>query len=701
MTAQLVLFIGAGAHHPTCCALSLWRAGIPTIGIVANAEFRYYTFTSTVDTNISVTLTALAGDPDIFLSTTTPQPSMVNYDWAGAGFMNEFVRIHTTDAAYVAPPGTYYISVYGWGATNSYSLVVTQEVASFPVRLLNGQPQAGRTLTSHSFRYYMYNVSQDLSTAQSIDFIATPLRGDVDLYISTVGAYNPASGFVEPVFPSVSCEAYMPDFPSVCASWVVNPYTYTWSSVNSQMVDYITVPTTTLSAGQMLIVGVLATTPDSGGGILAPVSTYVLTGASTDAWVDLQDGVPTAGIVVASGSKYYTLTLTAANVDIAISAHTTRGALDLYVSESDQHPSAGSSQWNATSSGGFVPFDNVYIPFGTLSGSCRLRLNFGLPCTLYIAAVGYSGMPIGTQCLYSITGSMFSSPSFPQTLVENSPSIAHITANTYQYFTTTASINAGDSMYAIVRDLSGTSQMWLVVGNNGTKTFASPQNNFQADAYSVDMGGYTRIIVTPTGIVTSADGKSLQQIPFVGASPYCTSCPIYITVGSGSSTAPADVAVSYVEGTTVTPLENDVASTGLVPTNGAAYFSFYMGQPSANLSITITPIWGAVDAYITVQSPSSPYLMPSNRTWLWQMHPSSGERTLVIPTTDPHFCLSADGLRSGAPCTFVIAVQGKNAFQSPYFDILATADTSNSFARVVDGKSIRGSAHNRALRGAH
>lgn len=268
--------------------------GVPVASFVAQGQYRYFQFTATQSAGLQIIMTPRSGDPDLTVSATNPTPTLTDGTWVAAGMGFEIINIATSDPNYVAG-GTYAIGVYGWSGNCTFSLTVLQTASGASINLIDGQQQVGQTPAGHTFSYFTYTVSSDASSLTSIDFVATPLQGDVDLYISTNGQK-----------PAVYCATPDPTAPSGCAEYNVQAGTFQYSSVGSGVADFVTVPASTLTPEMTLIVGVLATTPDdSRMGMAAPASTFSVVGVSGNALLELPDGIAIVGAVASPGFKYY------------------------------------------------------------------------------------------------------------------------------------------------------------------------------------------------------------------------------------------------------------------------------------------------------------------------------------------------------------------------------------------------------------
>lgn len=268
--------------------------GVPVVSFVAQGQYRYFQFTATQSAGLQIIMTPRSGDPDLTVSATDPSPTLIDGTWVAAGMGFEIINIATSDPNYVAD-GTYTIGVYGWNGNATFSLVVLQTANGASINLIDGQQQVGQTPAGHTFSYFTYTVSADASSLTSIDFVATPLQGDVDLFISTNGQR-----------PAVYCATPDPTAPSGCGEYNVQAGTYAYSSVGSGVADFVTVPASVLTPEMTLIVGVLATTPDDTRmDLVAPASTFSVVGVSGNGLLELPDGIAVVGAVASPGFKYY------------------------------------------------------------------------------------------------------------------------------------------------------------------------------------------------------------------------------------------------------------------------------------------------------------------------------------------------------------------------------------------------------------
>lgn len=742
-------------HYPTPL-----ENGVPLASFVPQGAYRYFDFTTLSSlTDVRFIITPESGDPDLVVSLTQQQPTIgcsTADCWIAAGIGPEMITIKSSDPHYQDAPALYNIGVYGWAGNASFTITAVEMTDSYSIDLEDGQPQYQQS-EPHAFTYFTYDVPVSALDISPVDFLTTPLQGDVDLFISVSGAY-----------PQVHCVTLDPTAPQGCSEYGVVAGTYAFSSVGSNVADFVTVPVNAQTPGNKIIVGVLATTPDeSRFSQLAPPSTFSVVAVSGNGILELQDGLAVVGSVAKSAYKYYSYEISNWGMDLSIVGQATVGSIDLFVSEVAQNPGPSANTWNSTGRGGVNSRDVIYLSALDIASHCPFLI-FGIPCTLYIAVKGSDWVnPLLTPA-YSLVASLSGNPSFPYYLSSGRSLNTVIQPSSYQYFYSNLNIDQSQSVYLIAQDWSesGTTAMWAALGTTGgAGAFPQPSNNFKADFFSSDLGGFNRIVIAPPTVTADGpvavpfgntpeqnehrrltverlaslkDGKAVFKVDaavarrrlsaateedmnshgrtalwaqrynpvraralaaearaldeasgLVGAAPYCTSCPLYVTLGSRSATQDSDISLYYGAGATFTPLEDDVPFPAIMDGNGTTYFSFAVPDKTADITITVQPFFGSVVAYVIVQSPLRPYRTAASTFWQYKIQPDVGSNSITIPKTDSSFCVSPDGASSGAPCTYTIAVVSVDPTSSfAYFNVLATRDASGSgnVIELLDGE---------------
>ena len=161
---------------------------------------------------------------------------------------------------------------------------------------------------------------------------------------------------------------------------------------------------------------------------------------------------------------------------------------------------------------------------------------------------------------------------------------------------------------------------------------------------------------------------------------WCTGCSLFLTV---SATVDSQVAVSFTAGSTYQTLQNGLPVEGYSPRGDFSYYAFAATDPLQDVVISLQPVFGEVDAYVSVQIPTAPNFMPGHFNNAWQLHPWTGQYSLTINHTDVNFCRPRDGSAPGTPCVFLIGVFARNNETATY-TISASADGSQ-ITPLLDG----------------
>jgi hypothetical protein len=103
----------------------------------------YYNFVVSNWVPLTIAVTPITGDPDVFVSTLVRQPNITSNQWRSNGFGNEVIYISTTDPKFQSCgiPCVFYIGVLAWGRSSTFSISArTSSVAL----LTPGVPAVGK-----------------------------------------------------------------------------------------------------------------------------------------------------------------------------------------------------------------------------------------------------------------------------------------------------------------------------------------------------------------------------------------------------------------------------------------------------------------------------------------------------------------------------------------------------------------------------
>mmetsp|Transcript_16761 Transcript_16761/g.16657 ORF Transcript_16761/g.16657 Transcript_16761/m.16657 type:complete len:1644 (-) Transcript_16761:43-4974(-) len=178
-------------------------AGVPETGYVnyLDIDLFYFELQINKNYNITVQVTALEGNPDlyaklctsgdiydcVFIKEDITNPGLdIHYSNHSTG--SDTINIaHRSNKCSKAETCKYVIGVAGASVQTSFFTVVALLDLSSELRLQDGRPTSG-SIQGSGYKYFVYDVFN--ITATQIDFSLTPIIGNPDLYVSTTGKPN-------------------------------------------------------------------------------------------------------------------------------------------------------------------------------------------------------------------------------------------------------------------------------------------------------------------------------------------------------------------------------------------------------------------------------------------------------------------------------------------------------------------------------
>lgn len=184
--------------------------GQSSVGSIAGAGVYDYYYLSVLspDADVTFSLTALAGDPDLYVavwSDPTFRPTAGNSTWSGTFYGSDVVSIPATDPDSCSTACNYIVGVScSGGSSCRYALTGTTQISTL-TSLSNGSPLSS-TVPPGGYRYYTFNVGGN-AQAVNLTVRVTSSQGNAEAYITnnyvptdgnTAGlpSNNPAGGFV-------------------------------------------------------------------------------------------------------------------------------------------------------------------------------------------------------------------------------------------------------------------------------------------------------------------------------------------------------------------------------------------------------------------------------------------------------------------------------------------------------------------------
>ncbi len=372
----------------TADAISFLEPGMPRQGSVDKGKYQYYQVyvdqvTTTMD--LTITVSAFSGDPDLYISDSVMLPDINTYKWkSSTGFGGEAYTLPASQTRV----GKYYIAVYGF-TDATYSIVTTFDS---PVALQDGVAQRG-AVKQNVLDYFSFETSQSGNVA--LQFTASSSDGNVYLYVSN----NPA---VQPV-PS-------------------DPATYQWSSALFMTSQLITITT---GDANVCRTNVLANPPvyscKYAVGVygVAPTSTFVVTAATALVIAPLQVGVPFNDAIPANSYSYFSFTVPSVPAVMYVTVTALSGDPDVYMSTTQTMPNRTNGfMWSSAYAGADA------ITLDSADGDARF-----IAGTYYIAVYAFD------NAAFTISVAMDNAQGiFPTFLMNGQPQSGLVAASKYRYY---------------------------------------------------------------------------------------------------------------------------------------------------------------------------------------------------------------------------------------------------------------------------
>jgi hypothetical protein len=619
------------------------RNGIPQRDHVETGEYEYFSVRVENDggLDLSVMVTPVNGDPDIYMSRNTSRPTELDYEKKSTRFGADVVDYENAER------GTYYIGVKAF-SNSTFSIVALLTDASGSdtqntIQLYDGQAQSGSLHHTH-FRYYTFTLTGSHS---ELTFALTKVYGDPDLYVKSFPVGE------DPVFPTTT--------------------DYDFSSTSSQN-DVVAIQHP--ASGRVYMVGVYAYS----------TCAYSLTGTSSSGIVELQAGAPQQGSLQAHQFDYYRIFVYSWRKDLTISVTPFSGDPDLYISvgSTTHQPNRTTYDWAATSYRG----DSITIPH------TDARMCFW--CNLYIGVYSF------TASAYTLTAS-FQTPTHLEDGVPTIGSVNKHAFTHYilrvqgdaahsditlvvtprngvpnLFVSTTEEPTLAPSTYQW-RTHSFSQRATLVLHSSDAHFCTAAQCTYYIGVYGTRASNYTLIASTSAATTSLQDGVPVQEwvpqggweyfmihVPTQGAdllfalTPLSGDPDLYVsfdprpnsTNSIQTSRAPGADAVTIHNATTTkvyyvgvqaftnstftltayirdpshpgasTWLVDGIPQTGVVAQDSFAYYRMLLTDSSKDLTISVSRIVGDPDIYVSM------WVFPTRDSYGWRKSQFGGTYSL-------------------------------------------------------------------------
>lgn len=552
--------------------------GVPQSGTLTANKWAYFTIrVENPGYDLTVVVTALSGDPDIFMTnvTSNARVNASNAIWKATRYGTDTIDIVR------AAPGMYYIGVEASLTNTSFTVLalIQSDSPSDPnnrINLIDGQPQQG-SLRVQRYAYYTFAAAWGLT---AIEVSVTKLFGDPDLYMTAPGDTVPPS----------------------------NRH-FAWSSTGggSDMLRINSPQPGVYTIAVYAYASSLYTISASSIGNNAPLT-------------ELQDSVPLRASLPRGVYKDYFIRMNSWK-PLSIVVTPFSGDPDLYVAL-HPNPRPGNATWISTN----WLDDSITIPTTDLNSCASIH---STNCIVFVSVYSFLASS------YSVIAS-FSSVTYVQ---DGVPQGGSVFKGTFKYFALTP--GADSTMTSLTISLTPQN------GNPSLYVSTREQPTAQAGHYQQRIvGQYSGAFLVLTSsspawcVSTSSDGC----IYYVG---------VYGETDSNFTLSMSSSGSSYM-------LQNGRPIREFLTTNTMDYFAFDVSNPNYNLLVSVTPITGDPDLFMSVTNPR-----PNMTNYDFASRQSGGDAILITNATVTRYYI------------------GVHAYTNTSFTLLASTYGVNDTAQAV------------------
>ena len=533
-----------------------------------------YSISLTEAKSLTITLSINGyGDADLYASLSKDCPSKEEADYKSETYGDDVLNISKAD---LNGKDKVYISIYAF-ISSRYTLLAAFDGDTSTI--LDGVPQSG-VVNFHETLSYDFTLS-DPDNAKHLLITATSTEGFISVYISTNGKK-------------------------------ANADNYDKKSVHQFSGEEIAIENTEdfwPSNGKFNI-GVEGTSTGS--------SSFTLTAASNGTHIELINGSPVYGHVVAGGVQFYSYLISADSTEndctLSVTMSLTNGDADLFMSTTTEFPSVDDHEYASLSFGN----DNIDVANPKAA-------------KYYIAVVGFSDARFSIVSSVSCTGDDDHPEMKYTSLIDGQPQSGTLNIAEYRYYKFK------------VNDISTS------ITITATKSYGDPDLYITTDINDGDVGVSNNIW---HALATGPDAITIDP----SDENYCSTCTYYIGVRSFQDTG--YIITASLDNTIVALIDGTATSSNL-KAESYNYFKFYVDKNDAEVDIITTPFGnGDPDLYVSTKD-----MYPNKTNHEWAGIRFNAD-SVTIPSTDPNFC---------SDCWYYISVY---AFTDVTFTILASMDKS-------------------------
>ena len=609
------------------------QPGVSVTDHVERNEIDYYAFNFDQDEEVlKLDITTISGDPDIYVSTKNQRPTTSNYTWRSYKFGGDMVEIDPNFDPLACSHCMYYIGVVG---TSASTYTITASLLSTISHLSDGQPYGG-TVNPLAYSYYVF--SNVYGTSRDLKIQISVATGSVDFYVTLDGTkptwlHYTYANIGDTIDILHNDEKYTPCLPTLSQS----------SSSQCQILIAV--------HGKSMY-----------------QSSYVITLTSSLSATLLQMDMPKRGSVAFGSSANYRLKLNKQSTNIHLSLTEYSGHVQAYVScdtdssiengdsKNSSFPSKNNNLWSFS--------DSIDIPVVDIAGKGCFQSNSWANIFISVQPSSSAGIQTNTSASFSILATT-SDESFMPQLLPGTPLSETVHYHDMSLFYVRPA-ESYDDVKITATILSGNVDIYVSNSWDSRPYFSAKTGKVESYSLSgVSISSSTKEILVSHDFMQSLCTDE----------EYC-----YIVVGVfgiyNDPTTPSSYRLvsSLIDSTII--LGDGVPFHGRSSKDQYQYYHFMNVHPLTDLVVSVTPVNGDPDVYIS----EAPNTHPSRTNFTW-VSASLGADVMTIQS-ESLSCRPVES--SSAPCDVYIGVYG---WQNTTYIITVSSDSGfASPATLIDGQ---------------
>eukprot|EP01138_Halocafeteria_seosinensis_P006841 gb/GECG01006995.1/.p1 GENE.gb/GECG01006995.1/~~gb/GECG01006995.1/.p1 ORF type:complete len:1988 (+),score=202.50 gb/GECG01006995.1/:1-5964(+) len=592
-------------------------------------NFEYFYFQNTEhDATLLFSLTALSGDPDLFISTGNGNSSMLptfwSAEWKSLSLGSDVIEIQTKfDKDSCRNKGgedcSYWVGVASGTAPASFSIVVSTEADSSVTLLTDGQPVTDFANESLSNMYRFVMPALQENKVPSVEFSITPQFGDPDLYVRL---NNSKVSKKRDGYDYRSNSANGPE--GIVVRYDDNVYPHACG--NGKHCD-----------AWLRVYGFSATK-------------YSIVATLSSSAMRLEDGVAVSASVSKEKYQHYEFVVDDPTATLRVTVTPLSGDPDLFINaaikDSTTFPLKNESMWASAGIG----LDAVTIlQPNDITEKC---FKGGSSCLYLISVYGYSASS-SSFTIQASTG--------VQQLTSGEPQTGTIGPSEFVYFRfrlPPEPVNNGASVTVSLSRIAGNTELYITNAlENGSHVFP-------------ELASMNRVVHYKWSTESSSSRDAVTIHPYDSQPPDAwTPGRDYIVGVLGSRfrlRSEFALTYEYANNGSIRRLQDGVTIRDQVGSEEYNYYSIEVPESDDELFLSVTPFYGDPDLYVSVHSDNTHPTKEKNDF----RQQSGSQDNLYLTRKDLNQCQqSASGGSSGSSCMVYISIYG---FRSSRYSLLGT-----------------------------